>query len=330
LEIGAGGGVNACCSGWLAAIVGWMRSQSLEEIWNGEKLGNIRSKIASGDYSSCSALLCPYFHDKTRGEPNRRFPVYEPSDTERPSKESAPAPLSLHLCNDSSCSLSCPSCRTRTIIAGRSEYERINAFFMPQIQTLLPHLKRIWITGSGDPFASRHYRDLLDLLKTPSHRHIVIDMQTNGVLFDEREWNRFDLDGRMGTVIVSIDSGKRETYSRVRIGGDWDRLMQNLAFLGRKREQNHIKHLRLDVVTQACNFREIPDVVEIVEEKGFDQAYFSILTNWGHLTWENFCGAFVFSSDHPDFKYFCTIYDELRHHPRIDWGNIPRWTSARP
>jgi wyosine [tRNA(Phe)-imidazoG37] synthetase (radical SAM superfamily) len=328
LELGSGGSLNSCCSSWLFEPVGWVRPEGFDSAWSGKAIERQRRDLAAGEYSPCSALLCGYFHDKARGV-ERRFPLYEPADPDRPPTVAPDAPLSLHLSNDLSCSLRCPSCRTGPIVANSAEQARIAAEQTPQIVAALPKLKRIWITGSGDPFASRHYRELLALLQTPAHRHIVIDMQTNGVLFDEREWRRFDFDGRLGVVIVSIDAGARATYETVRAGGDWARLMRNLEFLGAKRSQGHIQRLRLDAVIQACNFREIPAIVEIASAMGFDQCYFSVLTNWGHMSLQAFCESFVFSADHPDFAEFCSIYDEFRADERIDWGNLPRWTLAR-
>lgn len=329
LEIGGGGGVHSCCSGWLPEVSGWLQTQSLQDIWQGDITKRHQSAIAAGDYSACSALLCPYFHDKARQVP-RGFSLYEPLDPTRSTGEASPYPSTLHLCNDASCSLHCPSCRTKTIVADRERLNRFASFDMPKIMEVLPELKRIWITGSGDPFASKHYRELLSLLKAPDLRHIKIDMQTNGVLFDEREWARFDFSGRLGVVIVSIDAGTAQTYSDVRKGGNWERLLKNMEFLGRRRAAGEIDHLRLDAVIQACNFREIPQIVALTEQLGFDQCYFSILTNWGHLSWETFSSAFVFSSDHPDYEAFCAIYDEFRTSDTVDWGNLPRWTTARP
>ena len=306
-------------------LSGWMQQSSLEEIWRGEVAVRHRSEAAAREYTSCSTLLCPYFHDEARGV-SRRFPLYEPVDPERERSEAPNHPASLHLCNDTSCSLRCPSCRTGTVMARKAEQDRQKDFFLPRIVALLPKMKRIWITGSGDPFASKHYRELLAFLQSPEHRHITVDMQTNGVSVRRTGVGAVRLRRPPGGVIVSIDAGRPETYRKLRAGGDWERLMRNLAFLGRKRREGHIQHLRLDAVTQTCNFREIPEIVNIVQETGADQAYFSIITNWGHMSWTEFCSAFVFSPDHPQFGDFLDLYKNMRTDPLIDWGNLPRWT----
>ena len=64
---------------------------------------------------------------------------------------------------------------------------------------------------------------------------------TNGQLLTEAV-ARTAVQHGMHALTVSVDAARRETYERIRVGGDWDRLMHNLRLLQRvKREMGSDK-----------------------------------------------------------------------------------------
>src|SRR5262249_33933512 len=139
----------------------------------------------------------------------------------------AHGPVTVKLCHDDTCNLSCPSCRTKMIVAGRERQAQLDRMLHEFIVPFLADTKSLSLSGDGDPFASRHYRDVLR--ETASKYHdLRIELHTNAVLCDERAWDDCHLNGRVDTVLVSIDAATRETYSIVRRGGDFARLVRNL------------------------------------------------------------------------------------------------------
>ena len=44
------------------------------------------------------------------------------------------------------------------------------------------------MTSSGDPFGSRHFRYVMKELDRRRYPRLVLEIQTNGVLFDEPAW----------------------------------------------------------------------------------------------------------------------------------------------
>ena len=137
-----------------------------------------------------------------------------------------------------------------------------------------------------------------------------MQLQTNGVLLDRRAWQELGLDGLVESVWVSIDAARPETYAIVRRGGSFGKLLQNFGFLGALRREGHIRHLRLDFVVQARNFREMPDAVDIARAFGFDRIHFQMIRNWGTFTVAEFDRHFIGSPDHPDYGEFLEV---LRH-----------------
>ncbi len=225
---------------------------------------------------------------------------------------------------DQSCNLSCPSCRTKLILARKNEQDRLNEIFEAVILPLLRDARQVKITGSGDPFASGHYRHVLKRLSRREFPQLRVQLQTNGVLLDRRAWQELGLDGLVESVWVSIDAARPETYAIVRRGGSFGKLLQNFEFLGALRRQGHIRHLRLDFVVQALNFREMPEAVDIARAFGFDRIHFQMIRNWGTFTVAEFDRHFIGSPDHPDYGEFL----EVLRHPNLAWAGVD-WSNVR-
>jgi MoaA/NifB/PqqE/SkfB family radical SAM enzyme len=331
LDIIAGLDVYSCCPAWLPEKIGNLAESTIDEIWESDLARSIRKSISDSNYDYCNKSLCPFLvtenSDPDPSESDLPFSwarnqtlVHEWHDTSRDDKLKR-----LHLSYDSSCNLSCPSCRTKTYVAGSSTRKQLNTLFDERILGSLDKVERIWLDGAGDLFASAHCRRLLTLLKEDRYRHIKIDVITNGVLFDEKEWDRFDFDNRLGAVRISIDAGTQETYNVLRRGGDWDRLQSNLRFLSQKRKAGQFDYLRLDTVAQMRNFREIPAIISLGRDLGCDQIGFAIYQSWGTTSEAEFNWDFVFTSDRPEFDEIKSIYDRYRDDPDVQFSAFANW-----
>jgi MoaA/NifB/PqqE/SkfB family radical SAM enzyme len=323
-ELRPNGDVHTCCPAWLPVPIGNFHRQSPEEIWNSAAAQAIRSSVLDGTYRYCSRLHCTAIV-------NRRLPRRE--DLTDPYHREIVAqklvrlerrPARVLMSQDLSCNLSCPSCRTQLILARKDEQDRLNAIFEQVILPLLRDARQVKITGSGDPFASGHFRHVLKRLSRREFPQLRVQLQTNGLLLDRRAWQELGLDGLVESVWVSIDAGRPETYAVVRRGGSFDKLLQNLGFLTVLRRQDRIRRLRLDFVVQALNFREMPEAVEIARAFGFDGIYFQMIRNWGTFTVAEFDRHFIGSPDHPDYGEFL---DVLRH-PNLTWAGV-NWSNLR-
>jgi MoaA/NifB/PqqE/SkfB family radical SAM enzyme len=219
-------------------------------------------------------------------------------------------PDTAKLCHDSSCNLSCPSCRKEMIVAdGRAQAELdrvVGDFILP----LVSGATLLILSGDGDPFASRHYRAILRSTKE-SNPDLRIALHTNAVLCDREAWKTCRLEGRVDWADVSVDAARAETYAVVRRGGDFARLGANLEFLGGLRRQGEIKNLRISFVVQALNFREMPAFVAWGKRIGADRVRFSLIREWSRgLNADDFRRAKIWDEAHPRHDAFL---DVLRH-----------------
>lgn len=335
LDLEPDGAAFACCSSWLPTTMGNIRSRSLEEMWNGHAMQKIRESIYDGSFRYCLHDRCPVIMDGRLQsiEDAEQHPVYGAAVRERRTKIDNP-PIFLNLVNDRSCNLYCPSCRTERILHNEgADYEQAADL---QRRLLQPYLDGAYqgefelsITGSGDPFASRAYRELLYSLDGSQYPNMKIALQTNGVLLTPRNWERMKrLHGNVSTILISFDAATEETYNITRRGGHWPTLLENCRRMGELRARGEVKYLRFDFVVQRENFREMKAFVELARELGADHAYFSKMLNWGTFTEEDYLQRCPWLPGNPLREAFLeALGDPIFDDPIVLMGNLAEYRA---
>lgn len=322
--------IFTCCAAWLPAAIG-AADDSTSDPWRGTRAQELRRSVLDGDFSYCSRLNCPKIAGRNLP---RQADVTDPQmrrHIDRQTPFDMPAPDRVLLSYDTSCNLSCPSCRVKLISLGRNQAAKLDAFYEAHVAPLLANATRIKITGSGDPFGSNHFRHVLRHLTTKDSDQPRLQLQTNGVLFDQRAWDELGLEGHVKSVWVSVDATQADTYAILRRDGDFDRLMANLKFLAAKRKQGQIGELRLDFVVQAANFRQMPDFAQMAHDIGADGVHFLMLRNWGTFTPEVFQEMAVTFDTHPEHSALLDVLDDPRlAAPGVDLGNLGQLRRPRP
>ena len=266
----------------------------------------MRAGIHDGSFRHCNHAICPDIQAGTL--PLRRDVAKEPRwrDIVRDRTTAMPGlPAFMNLSNDKSCNLACPSCRTGRIqFNDGPAYEarlalqrKLEAAFLtePTEQGFL-----VSVTGSGDPFASRIFRDFLFRFDAAKFPGLSVNLQTNGTLFTEKTWNNIArLHGHIGSVLVSLDAASEATYAVVRRGGDWGQLLANLDFLAGLRRAGRIRELILYFVVQRANFHEMPDFARLGKRLGADRITFQRAVNWGTWSRAEYDDQAVWDERHP-------------------------------
>ncbi len=319
-----------CCKSWLPDDIGDLNEQPVDVIWNSETAQRIRESIFDGSFRYCDHKLCPVIQSDSL--PTLEQAAEDPRFTDIIRQRATrldQLPTFVNFCNDTSCNLSCPSCRTHRILFTEGpelEWRRklhdklVDALFGQDTDRPF----RINITGSGDPFASKIFRDFLFELDGSRFPNLKVSLQTNGVLLTPRTWQRLHrIRDNIDMVIVSFDAATPETYAITRRGGHWSTLIDNVRELGRLRGSGELRYLRMDFVVQQANYREMPAFAELARELGADRASFAMVVNWGTWSEAEFAIRSIWRSDHPEFDDFLEVLRDPRlGDPIVDLGNI--------
>jgi hypothetical protein len=307
-----------CCSSWLPQQVGNLYDNTLEEIWHGEKAKQIRNSILDFSFKFCNHSVCNDIADNSL--PER---IGTPEADEYPSQ--------IFFENDLSCNLSCPSCRTRKIYdTSGPEYERKKELHKKIINFIFdkPHDKEIVleITGSGDPFGSKIFRDFLTTFDPTPWPNVILDLQTNGVLLTPTNWNRISKwHNKIRALRISFDAAKETTYNIVRVGGHWQTLLDNCDYINHQLENFPNIYVMTQFVVQDLNYKEMVDYANLILHRypRFYSIGFQLAIDWNTWDAETYRQRTVWNSAHPEFKNFQEVLkDPIFKHKKVRLNNL--------
>ncbi len=309
--------VHQCCASFLPTSMGNLENSPWEEVWNSPNAQAVRESMFDGSYRYCNKILCPAIQSGTVATRERLVasephwaPIVDAGVTELPF-----GPALVNLSYDRTCNLSCPSCRKEKIASSSEMRVRFEGLQNRNILPMLKTAKMAYITGSGDPFASKNFRSLLKSLNREKFPDLKIQLMTNGMLLTPQEWEKFpNLQGMVGILYVSIDAARGPTHELLRRGAKWDTMLENLAFMGRLRAAGEVDEFVLSFVVQQENFREMGEAVDLARRIGADSICFSPISNWGTFSASKFKQKYIFAESHPDHAAFL----EAMRDPRLD------------
>jgi pyruvate-formate lyase-activating enzyme len=316
-----------CCPVWLPTPIGTLGAKAAE-IWTSPAARAIRESIIDGSFRHCDHRNCSFITN--RALPHRESPEARAILDDYAAKGTVDRlPRYVTLSHDKSCNLSCPSCRSRVYVATKTKQSELDRLTETAILPLLRHAERANITGSGDPFGSNHFRNLISRLAEPEFSGLKIDLHTNGQLWDERAWNELRLQGRVHYAQISIDAACAKTYEVVRRGGSYERLLANLAFVKRLRNSGEIAELEFSMVVQARNFREMPGFVALGRAYAADSVSFQMIRKRDIFSTREFEEAFIGNPDHVDYPEFLEVLGSpMLAAPGVRMGNVLAYVRA--
>ncbi|MBN2644786.1 MAG: SPASM domain-containing protein [Desulfuromonadaceae bacterium] len=335
LEIHGDGSVFVCCPAWLRRPVGNLLQQSLQEIWHGERIVELRKSTTNGSFHHCSPKRCPFLAQALA--PNRSIddhgnPVTTWDEITDPRLRQAIekhqfrpdfGPTILNLCYDPRCNLACPSCRTELVQLTEPEQQRVEELTQRIVDQLAPHVRQLRLSGHGDPFAAPGYRNLLQTVSRQSFPALqTIHLHTNGLLWTPATWHKMaHLHPYVRSAEISIDAATPDTY-RLNRGADFNRLLQNLGFI-----QSLGLDLLLSFVVQHNNFREMPGFVALANRFGA-RCYFSPLINWGSWSQEAYQQRAVHRPQHAEHGELLELLHELNGRDGVNLGSLRALTRG--
>ncbi|MBV8546540.1 MAG: radical SAM protein, partial [Acidobacteria bacterium] len=338
------------CAAWLPFIAGnVVEADSPDDVWNSSGAEEIRRSILDGDYSYCSRTLCPMI---ANGNLPRTGEVTEPRlrriiDQHQTILDDGPRLIALG--HDSSCNLACPSCRVGIVMADKAQNERLDR---ARDTVILPLLRGrevgLHLTAWGDPFASKHYRSILEALRDEDFNGVQLSILTNGLALTKSVWETMPhLREKIVELRVSVDAATKETYEDVRRPGRWEVIYENLrvmgeissagTFLRNRANRNTIPgtddaiSFSLAFVVQSANFREMPAFVKLAEEVNADSVIFQRYYSFGHEESDVFSAKDVAAVAHPEHPALQVILaNPIMRSPRVNQTFIAQLAGESP
>ena len=273
-------GVYPCCSTWVKYPIGNPAANEPIECWNSVIAKLYRLSAETRTYCFCNNESCPMLGKKHADS--------------HISEYSVPKKITLGL--DYTCNLYCTSCRDHICVSSGKQLEIRKEFARNLIATgWLEKCDEVELSGSGEALFSAIDRQLLfsdDVMKRKS-----LSLMTNGLLLDENTLQKLKENYNKIKINISIDAATPETYAKIRRGGNWERLMHNLAIISNSRLQNEIQYVEFRMVVQRENYREIPQFIQMAKRFYADKVVFTKLLNWDMFTEEEYQKEAMFTQN---------------------------------
>ena len=306
IEINHNGEVYTCCPSWVNHYcIGNIKENTLEEIWNGEKVKKLRESVLDGSYSFCSKEYCHYISG------NFETPAIPIEDIKINMDR---MPYSVKLSYDKECNIACKICRDDILVNTQEEQNNWDKFFDENIFAALKEAKRVTINAHGDPFGSRHSRATIKKI-AEAYPEIRFDFHTNGTLCDEKILDELCVKDRFDAIRISVSATTEETYSKMISKGNnlFNKLLSNLENLSSLKQKRDFEFY-LHFIVSGKNYVEIVDFINFAEK------YNAIPCFW---EFNRYCVAYAHNLDdsweitkpeHPEYSKL----QELLKNPKFE------------
>lgn len=217
------GFVRVCCQNG-AHSVGNIANQSLDEIWSGVRINQLRKALVKYNFN----LGCQYckwqISDGNYTGFLRQFDRFEVPSAE----EFWPAQMEFSISN--ACNLECVMCNGEWSSSIRTRREKLPPLpkvygdeFFAELRKYLPRLQRLKFLG-GEPFLAPETLRIFEML-IEDGVSIPCHVTTNGTQYNKRV-ERI-LEKLPISLSISMDGATAETVEKVRVNASFERLIEN-------------------------------------------------------------------------------------------------------
>ena len=308
-----------CCP-WNSIVIGDLLENTLEEIWKGEKLEEIRQEFMKGNLIGCNQHCCPEcingtcFVDNTEEEAKKLYDEIEE------------LPPVLNISYDVRCNHRCPSCRPDYIKCDSAYLQKMKRI-TENIEPYLGKVKRFSANGQGDFFVCNEMVDMISRFR-PQSDDFAMFLETNGVLFKEN-WHKIEwLKDYFLTVSVTPNSFEPETYKYLAGKDNLDKFLESMRFIKQLKDEGAVNRIRMIMVVQDTNFREIPSFVKrCIEEFDADDVVLRPIFKWFRMTDEEWYVKNIMNPAHPYHKEYIKIIEEneiCKSSKVMNWGFLEK------
>lgn len=270
----------ACCKN-RQKILGYVKDQSIEAIWNGPEAQELRDAIANNNFD----LGC---RDCQNGIlANNYASVMAMSYDNIQANRKLPYPKRMDFELSSTCNLACVMCSGFLSSTYRKHFEHEAPYpdaydrsFVDKLRPFLPHLHKANFYG-GEPFLIDLYYEIWEAM-LQTNPSTIIFIQTNGHVLNNKvktllEKGRFHFG-------ISFESLNPETYEKIRLYGKFDKLMRHIEFF-RDYCRRKKTHFSLAITPLRSTIDELPEFVRFANKLDAI-VFFNILTEpHDHSLW---------------------------------------------
>lgn len=187
---------------------------------------------------------------------------------------SYPAEIILDVTNI--CNLQCPLCPTGQRKNKRPLGKMDFALYKKIIDELSPWLYKIRLYNWGEPLL---HEDIHRMTAYASKKNIGTEISSNLNCLSDHDAASL-VESGLDLLIVSLDGADQETYSRYRIGGDFNKVLDNISAIVREKRKRGSKYplIEIQFLAMGHNEEQIASMGELTKKLGADRFWVGPVT----------------------------------------------------
>lgn len=272
LQLNPMGSVSACCfSGEVP--VGTVPKEGIQEIWNGQKMQDWRREFLEGNIRTCRGPI-----DTFQCHKNYRHLI----STVELNVLQSQGPRRLDIRFNGKCNLQCQMCdvwKQPNGIYDSSDFWAVGP------KEIFPHLVEVDMLG-GEPFIQADTFRFIDAV-TAVNSSCTWGFITNANYVLNAKLKSYLDKLTLRHIHMSLDAMSPETYSKIRIGGRWEKTLQTVKdyvdYRNERAKEGRGFALFASFCVQRDNWRELPAFLQFCEDNGMIPIVQNVITdNTGH------------------------------------------------
>jgi radical SAM protein with 4Fe4S-binding SPASM domain len=270
------GNIYPCCTSPSEDPFGNVKTESMEDVWNGERMRKLRKNMLKGQPSkTCERCYKLEEHGSfsMRQDMNQKF-GHRMTSTRKTAEDGHHPEMKIRYMDirfSNICNFKCRSCGPslsslwyddQVILYGSADGERIQKPFETEqelwanLDKILPHVEEIYFAG-GEPLVAVEHYEILEYLIAKGKTDVRLVYNTNFSKMRFKGRDVFDLWAKFPDVNVGAsldDSGPRAEY--MRHGTNWAKIEEN-----RKQLQEKCPHVSFFVAATVSLYNgwHLPD-----------------------------------------------------------------------
>ena len=191
------------------------------------------------------------------------------------------------------CNLACITCTRPSEL---KEYKKLDMTLLEldKLLSSLPDLKTVKLGGLGEPL---YHPELKNFLIKLRERKLRVWLNTNGTPLTNPEIRNNVLE-YVNDIAVSFDSTNKETFEKIRIHADMDKIKAGTKLLIQERNERKAKTLiGVNFVVSHMNYEEVGDkLFNFIRDLGVDYLTLTEVENWAVEDEKGYLGSQKFVS----------------------------------
>jgi radical SAM protein with 4Fe4S-binding SPASM domain len=182
-------------------------------------------------------------------------------------------PYILKIDPSNMCNLRCPMCLTGRRMGNRRYGIMEFSTYRKILDELGIYTYRIMLYGQGEPFMVKNIEDMIG---EATDRNIGVSISSNLNILNEEQAERIVSSG-LEHLIVSLDGASQESYQKYRVGGTFERVINNIKMISvlKKSMKTRYPIIEWQYLVMRHNENEMEVAKKIAKEIGVNMIRFS-------------------------------------------------------